>query len=375
MFAVAQKQWTYVYDNQGIEIHCLKKQHDQVQRLEYLPQHFLLVSSSAKGILNYLDTSYGKIVSNINTHAGRLDIMVRNPQTAVIHLGHPNGQVSLWTPNLNKAAAKMLCHKSMLRDIAIDATGKYMATTSMDRRLKVFDLRMHRELSRFRYPMHQVPGLVDFSQRGLLAVSRDNVVEVYKDMTMLTEKPKVAYMYHKCDRLIADLMFCPYEDVIGVGHGHGFNSLVTPGAGEPNFDALEANPFQSTAQRKQQEVRMLLDKVDPGMISLDNDIIKLDLETARELQKERNEKKFLTPDRIDYTPRFKKKRGNKAGRKEKRKRGVKEEDFRKKIRVLRRTEQVEGRIGKQAEKRKGLKTAQGKRKPSALDVLRKKSNN
>jgi len=59
------------------------------------------------------------------------------------------------------------------------------------------------------------------------------------------EKQKAPYMKHKVSGgPVSALGFLPFEDVLGIGHESGYSSIVIPGAGEANFDAFEANPFE-----------------------------------------------------------------------------------------------------------------------------------
>jgi U3 small nucleolar RNA-associated protein 7 len=112
-----------------------------VNRLAFLRYHWLLATVGPQGTLRYLDVSTGENVAEHRTRLGECDCLRANPWNAVLHLGHADGAVTLWTPNLAEPVAKLLCHKGAVADIAVDRGGRYMATAGKDGTLKVWDLK------------------------------------------------------------------------------------------------------------------------------------------------------------------------------------------------------------------------------------------
>lgn len=94
--------------------------------------------------------------------------------------------------------------------------------------------------------------------------------------------PPSPYMTHTFPGTpVHNIRFCPFDDILGVGHTTGFTSLIVPGAGEPNFDSLEADPYEGKRRRREREVNSLLDKIPFDLITLDVDLIgKLDKKIA-----------------------------------------------------------------------------------------------
>ena len=162
----------------------------------------------------------------------------------------------------------MLCHRGALTNLHVTIDGQHMVTTGVDRKMKVWDIRnTYDPLHEFytRAPVKDV----SISQKGMVAVSVANEVQVWRSdifSSGLTEP----YMTHKMrsQNIVESLHFCPFEDVLGIGHSNGFSTIVIPGSGEPNFDSLRPNPYSTSKFEKDMEVTALLEKIRPEMISL-----------------------------------------------------------------------------------------------------------
>ena len=78
--------------------------------------------------------------------------------------------------------------------------------------------------------------------------------------------------------------------MLALTHDEGYSQIVIPGAGEANFDAFEANPFESSKQRREGLVHGLLEKLQPDSISLRVGTIgKLDTASSEVKLKEKRE--------------------------------------------------------------------------------------
>lgn len=288
-FAVAQKKSVYIYDHHGVELHHLDK-HVDVTHMEFLPYHYLLATVGNAGWIKWQDTSTGRLVMEMSTKQGTPTSFGQNKYNAVMHVGHQNGTVSLWSPNTTTPLVKMLCHRGPVRSLGMDREGRYMVSTGQDMKMAVWDIRTFKPVHE--YQLRRPGSSVAVSDRNLTAIGWGTQATVWRDLftksTGDAEQVRVKSPYMAWGgegQAIESVRWCPFEDILGIGHSQGYSSLIIPGAGEPNFDALELNPYENTKQRQEAEVKSLLNKLQPEMISLNPDFVGT-LDTASHQQRQ-----------------------------------------------------------------------------------------
>ncbi|KAK8870039.1 hypothetical protein IAR55_000609 [Kwoniella newhampshirensis] len=275
-YAVAQKKYVFIYDQDGVELHKLK-QHIDPTHMEFLPYHYLLTTVGHAGYLKYHDTSTGVMLTQIPTHLGSPHSMAQNPHSAIIHLGHSNGTMTLWSPNMTTPHVKLLAHRGPVNGIAVDpsetSAGRYVATSGMDGTVKIWDGRMWGKEVRGWKVRNQITTL-GYSGMGMLSVGGKSGVTIYRDLQKDTHHTPTPYLTLPMPSLTtSSTRFCPFDDILCVGHERGISSLLVPGAGEANFDSAEADVFETYSRRREREVRGVLEKIRPELITLDTDFL------------------------------------------------------------------------------------------------------
>ena len=224
------------------------------------------------------------MIIELPTKQGTPTALAQNPYNAILHVGHQNGTVTLWSPNSTTPLVKMLTNRGPVRSIALDREGRYMVTAGQDMRMAVWDIRTYKEVSN--YFLRRPGSSLAISDRGLTAVAWGTQVTIWKGLFDKSvkdqEKVQSPYMAWGGEgQIVERVKWCPFEDVLGISHDKGFSSVIVPGSAEANFDALELNPYETAKQRQEAEVKALLNKLQPEMISLNPDYVgKLDLASA-----------------------------------------------------------------------------------------------
>ena len=259
LFAVAQSKYTYIYGNDGVEVHQLRDMAN-IKALEFLPQHFLLTGGGLSGSLTWFDVSVGKLASLRRSRMGSVCQIRRDKATNVLGVGHQCGQVTMWSPACPSPLIKIAAHRTSIVDLSFESSGTYMTTLGADGYTRIWDMRKMGILHQIFTPRGTS---LDISHTNLLAIAFGSRVEIWKDIlqTSRPTKPIIAHNFEKSYTVPTSVHFCPYEDVLGVGHNFGFSSLLVPGSGCADPDFFSANPYESAKEMRSRPVHQLLDKL------------------------------------------------------------------------------------------------------------------
>ncbi|KAF8519734.1 BING4CT-domain-containing protein [Hysterangium stoloniferum] len=279
--AVAQARHAFIYDQDLVELHRLKSLIEPAF-LEFLPYHWLLVCAGIPGTLSYLDTSTGTIVAQHKPKLGPPTAIAQNTHNAVVYWGAGNGTVNLYTPSTSAPHVRLLAHLGPITALSVDPStgGRYMATAGGDGRVKIWDSRNYNTPVREWAPRAGHATALEWSQRGVLAVAAGGSINVSSEPGIYTGHATPIlpplYMTHPLPagaKPATSIRWQPFMDVLGIGHTNGLSTILIPGSGEPGFDSAEADPFETNKRRAEREVRGLIDKIHPDMITLDPETV------------------------------------------------------------------------------------------------------
>merc|ERR1719261_980435 len=113
--------------------------------------------------------------------------MSQNLWNSIICLGHSNGIVSMWTQSLSSPVINLSCHKGPVLAIANDPFGRFLTTTGVDCRVKIWDLRKLQPLHQ--YTTHSAITCADVSPKGFMAFGCNTQLQIWRNFSTKKKTP------------------------------------------------------------------------------------------------------------------------------------------------------------------------------------------
>eukprot|EP00746_Dinoflagellata_sp_MGD_P158896 gnl/MRDRNA2_/MRDRNA2_86585_c0_seq3.p1 gnl/MRDRNA2_/MRDRNA2_86585_c0~~gnl/MRDRNA2_/MRDRNA2_86585_c0_seq3.p1 ORF type:complete len:385 (+),score=8.70 gnl/MRDRNA2_/MRDRNA2_86585_c0_seq3:102-1256(+) len=262
IFAVARKKAVYIYDCNGIEIHCLKN-HSGALKLAFIRHQMLIASIGYQGILRYQDSTTGKMTVQHETRRGTCDVMGIDHAKGVLCLGHNNGKTTLWTPNLAQPIVEILSHRGRVVTIATDPAGFQLLSTGEDLSVKVWDMRNFNIMQH--YKSKNLVTCSDLSRNGLVGLGWGRQVHLWK----VFPKNRDLTPYLSCTPAHASLRTLLFhEDCVICGHSDGIMSRFVPGCTRGFGDVYDIDHVVTKKHLQEIEVLGLLEKLPPYSLPL-----------------------------------------------------------------------------------------------------------
>lgn len=254
--AVAQK-YLNIYNSTGQEINVVKEIKN-CKHMEYMPWHYLLGCVNNNN-LNYYDVSTSKIISTLK------DINFKVTSTAsfdgLILLGDKNGVVEMKSPNQPQSLMKIKTHRN-LKDIQV--SHDKMFVSNYDGNIKTFDLRNYfKEMEEFK-----CKNVKQFT------VSRNNSIAVLnsKNISILRDNSIVQTI--TCNSNTNSLQFNPFEDILTTTSNNSLSNFIVPNTTDKHYNTDYVSPYATVAEKKEREVKMLLEKIPYEMISYNSGVLR-----------------------------------------------------------------------------------------------------
>lgn len=264
--AISTSDSLIVINKNGQEIQCLRNYKD-VTKLTFLKDHFLLVSLHQSPFLNYFDTTIGKEICSIYTKEKNCSA-ISYKSDGIVLVGGSKGVLKFFSPNSKESLCQVFINSSKIFSIA--TKNENFACSTLQGTF-FYDFRKLNE------PIYKLPKSNNVALSNVIAISFRNKVS-----TFLNGDPYLVESFN----YVNSLDFAPFEDILTIGSRNGIRNMIIPGSGDPNIDIYDDSPFLTKNQRKNREIRKMLEKIPSNFIGS-----KFIVEEEEKIESPQNEEK------------------------------------------------------------------------------------